>query len=170
MTKTSLEMKKLVEEFIKITNVKYEDQTEKIKEKSDLVDWQFHVGTNVIVSKNSNREDRVHVNVNMRFSPGDSKLLVKTNLSFSKAVMEISEICTICNIGHQWIKNGESIVGLAIFAHIDEQNLDRISFHNVWDNVARVSGHTQKILRSNFSSFSSKNNLGEETLDKSMYG
>ena len=47
MTKTSLEMKKLVEEFIKITNVKYEDQTEKIKGKSDLVDWQFHVGTNV---------------------------------------------------------------------------------------------------------------------------
>ena len=77
MTKTSLEMKKLVEEFIKITNVKYEDQTEKIKEKSDLVDWQFHVGTNVIVSKNSNREDRVHVNVNMRFSPEDSKLLIK---------------------------------------------------------------------------------------------
>jgi len=59
---------------------------------------------------------------------------------------------------------------LAIFSHIDEQNLDRISFHNVWDNVARVSGHTQKILRSNFSNFSSKNNLGEETLDKSMYG
>ena len=170
MTKTSLEMKKLVEEFIKITNVKYEDQTEKIKEKSDLVDWQFHVGTNVIVSKNSNREDRVHVNVNMRFSPEDSKLLIKTNPSFSKAVMEISEICTICNIGHQWIKDVESIVGLAIFSHIDEQNLDRISFHNVWDNVARVSGHTQKILRSNFSNFSSKNNLGEETLNKSMYG
>ena len=170
MTKTSLEMKKLVEEFIKITNVKYEDQTEKIKQKSDLIDWQFHVGTNVIVSKNSNREDRIHVNVNMRFSPEDSKLLVKTNPSFSKAVMEISEISTICNMGHQWIKDGESIAGLAIFSHIDEQNLDRISFHNVWDNVARVSGHTQKILRSNFSNFSSKNNLGEETLDKSMYG
>ncbi len=64
--------------------------------------------------------------------------------------MEISEICTICNIGHQWIKDGESIAGLAIFSHVDEQNLDRISFHNVWDKVARVSGHTQKILRSKF--------------------
>jgi hypothetical protein len=170
MTKTSLEMKKLVEEFIKITNVKYEDQTEKIKGKSDLVDWQFHVGTNVIVSKNANREDRIHVNVNMRFPPDDSKLLISKNPSFSKAVMEISEICTICNIGYQWIKDGETIAGLAIFSHIDEQNLERIVFHNVWDNVARVSGHVRKILLSNFSSFSSKNNLGEETLDKSMYG
>jgi len=170
MTKTSIEMKKLIEEFIQITNVKYEDQTEKIKEKSDLVDWQFHVGTNVIVNKNSNREDRVHVNVNMRFPPEDSKLLVSKNPSFSKAVMEISEICTICNIGHQWIKNGELIAGLAIFSHIDEQNLDRISFHNVWDNVARVSGHVQKILRSNFSSFSSKNNSLDDKIDKSMYG
>ena len=68
------------------------------------------------------------------------------------------------------LKMNEAIAGLAIFSHIDEQNLDRISFHNVWDNVARVSGHTQKILRSNFSNFSSKNNLGEETLNKSMYG
>ena len=170
MTKTSLEMKKLIEEFIKITNVKYEDQTEKIKEKSNLVNWQFHVGTNVIVSKNANREDRIHVNVNMRFPPEDSKLLVSKNPSFSKAVMEISEICTICNIGHQWIKNEDTIAGLAIFSHIDEQNLDRISFHNVWDNVARVSGHVQKILRSNFSSFSSKNNSLDDKIDKSMYG
>ena len=170
MTKTSLEMKKLIEEFIKITNVKYEDQTEKIKEKSNLVDWQFHVGTNVIVSKNANREDRIHVNVNMRFPPEDSKLLVSKNPSFSKAVMEISEICTICNIGHQWIKNEDTIAGLAICSHIDEQNLDRISFHNVWDNVARVSGHVQKILRSNFSSFSSKNNSLDDKIDKSMYG
>ena len=170
MTKTSLEMKELVEGFIKITNVKYEDQTEKVKEKSNLVDWQFHVGTNVIVSKNANREDRIHVNVNMRFPAEDAKLLVSKNPSFSKAVMEISEICTICNIGHQWIKDGESIAGLAIFSHVDEQNLDRIAFHGVWDNVARVSGHTQKILRSNFSNFSSKINQGEETLNKSMYG
>ena len=169
MTKTSLEMKKLIEEFIKITNVKYEDQTEKIKEKSDLVDWQFHVGTNVVISKNSNREDRIHVNVNMRFPPEDSKLLVSKNPSFSKAVMEISEICAICNIGHQWIKNGETIAGLAIFSHIDEDNLNRVSVHNVWDNVARVSVHVQKILRSNFSNFSSKNNLSDETMDKSMY-
>jgi len=169
MTKTSLEMKKLVEEFIKITNVKYEDQTEKIKGKSDLVDWQFHVGTNVMISKNANREDRIHVNVNMRFPPEDSKLLVSKNPSFSKAVMEISEICAICNIGHQWIKNGETIAGLAIFSHIDEDNLNRVSVHNVWDNVARVSVHVQKILRSNFSNFSSKNNLSDETMDKSMY-
>ena len=51
-------------------------------------------------------------------------------------------------------KRQESIVGLAIFAHVDEQELDRISFHNTWDNVARVSGHIQKILRSNFSGLS----------------
>ena len=56
------------------------------------------------------------------------------------------------------------------FSHVDEQNLNRISFHNVWDNVARVSGHVQKILRSNFSSFSSKNNLTDETTAKTMYG
>ncbi len=169
MTKTSQEMKELVEEFIKVTNIKYEDQTEKIKEKSQIIDWQFHVGSNVIVSKNANRSDRVHVNVNMRFPPQDVKLLVMKNISFSKAIMEISEICTICGVGHQWIKDSENIAGLAIFSHVDEESLDRVSFHNTWDNVARVSGHVQKILRSNFSGFSAQNKI-DATVDKSMYG
>ena len=170
MTKTPQEMKNLVEEFIKVTNIKYEDQTQKIKEKSQTIDWQFHVGSNVIVSKNANREDRVHINVNMRFPSQDSELLVMKNPSFSKAIMEISEICTTCSVGHQWIKDGENIAGLAIFSHVDEQSLDRISFHNTWDNVARVSGHVQKILRSNFSGFSAQNNTTDATIDKSMYG
>ena len=170
MTKTSEEMKTLVEDFIKITNINYEDQTKKVREKSKMVEWQFRVGTNVIISKNTNRADRIHLNVNMRFPPEDSKLLIIKNPSFSKAIMGISEICTTCGIGHQWIKSGEVIVGLAIFSHVDEENLDRVTFHNVWDNVARVSGHVQKILRSNFSSFSSQTNSSDETVDKSMYG
>lgn len=170
MAKTSEQMKELVEGFIKVTNINYEDQTEKIREKSKIIDWQFHIGTNVIVSKNANRADRIHVNVNMRFPTQDSKLLVMKNPSFSKTIMEISEICTICKVGHQWIKEGENIAGLAIFSHVDEQVLDRISFHNTWDNVARVSGHVQKILRSNFSGFSSQGNTTDATLDKSMYG
>lgn len=170
MAKTAQEMKNLVEEYIKVTNIKYEDQSEKIREKSKVIDWQFHVGTNVIVSKNTNRSDRIHVNVNMRFPPQDAKLLVMKNPSFSKAIMEISEICTTCNVGHQWIKEGETIAGLAIFSHVDEQVLDRVSFHNTWDNVARVSGHVQKILRSNFSGLSAQNNTTDATIDKSMYG
>ncbi len=170
MAKSSEEMKKLVEDFIKVTNINYEDQTKKIREKSKVIDWQFHVGTNVIVSKNTNRTDRIHVNVNMRFSQQDSKLLVMKNPSFSKAIMEISEICTTCNVGHQWIKDGENIAGLAIFSHVDEQILDRVSFHNVWDNVVRVSGHVQKILHSNFSGFSAQSNTTDTTIDKSMYG
>ncbi|MDH3489948.1 MAG: hypothetical protein OEL56_05825 [Nitrosopumilus sp.] len=170
MAKTSEQMKTLVEDFIKITNINYEDQTEKIREKSKIVEWQFHVGSNIIVSKNANRSDRIHINVNMRFPPDDAKLLVMKNPSFSKTIMEISEICTICGMGHQWIKDNENIVGLALFSHIDEQVLDRISFHNTWDNVARVSGHVQKILRSNFSGFSSHNNTVDQTIDKSMYG
>jgi len=170
MTNTSEQMKTLVEDFIKITNINYEDQTEKIREKSKMIEWQFHVGANVIVNKNVNRADRIHVNVNMRFPPEDTKLLVMKNPSFSKAIMEISEICTTCGVGHQWIKDKENIAGLALFSHIDEQILDRVSFHNTWDNVARVSGHVQRILRSNFSGFSSHSNSSDETIDKSMYG
>ena len=170
MTKTSDEMKVLVEEFIKITNIEYEDQTEKVKEKSKIIEWQFRVGTNVIISKNMNRIDRIHLNVNMRFPQEDSKLLVMKNPSFSKTIIEISEICTMCGIGHQWIKDKENMIGLAIFSHIDEKILDRVTFHNVWDNLSRVTTHVQKILRSNFSGFASQNNSSIENTENSMYG
>ena len=167
--KTSQEMKELVENFIKVTKIEYEDQTDKIKNKGDVIDWQYRVGTNVIVSKNSNRDDRIHINVNMRFPQEDSKLLTSKNQAFAKTIMEISHICTVCNVGHQWIKENDLIVGLAIFSHVDELVLDRINFHNTWDNVVRVSGHTQKILRSNFSGFKTANNTDSNS-QKSIYG
>ena len=169
MNKTSGQMKSMVEEFIKITNINFEDQTKKVQEKSKIIEWQFRVGTNVIVSKNVNRPDRIHLNVNMRFPPDDTKLLVIKNPSFSKAIMEISEICTICGVGHQWIKDKGNVVGLAIFSHIDEMVLDRVSFHNTWDNISRVTIHIQKILRTNFSGFTTQNNTLDETIEKSMY-
>ena len=151
-----------------MTGIDYEDQTDKVREKSSVIEWQFRVGTNVIVSKNANRSDRIHINVNMRFPPDDTRLLTMKNPSFSKAVMDVSEICTVCSVGHQWVKDKESIVGLSIFAHVDEQSLDRITFHDAWDNVARVTAHVQKILRSNFSGFSGQASDG--TTEKSMYG
>ena len=163
-------MKKLVEEFIKVTGIEFQDQTDKVREKSERIEWQFRAGTNVIVSKNANRKDRIHLSVNMRFTPNDTKLLTMRNPSFSKAIMEISEICTICSAGHQWVKDKENIVGLAIFSHVDEQKLDRISFHDTWDNVVRVAGHVQKILRSDFSGLSATTNPSVETSEKSMYG
>ncbi|MGY5142628.1 MAG: hypothetical protein ACW9WZ_06245, partial [Nitrosopumilus sp.] len=41
--KTSQEMKELVENFIKVTKIEYEDQTDKIKNKGDVIDWQYRV-------------------------------------------------------------------------------------------------------------------------------
>ena len=41
MTKTSEEMKNLVEEFIKVTNINYEDQTEKSERKARLLIGNF---------------------------------------------------------------------------------------------------------------------------------
>lgn len=169
MSKTTEQMKHLVEEYIKTTGVKYEDQTEIVRNKTQSIEWQFHVGNNIIVSKNTNRQDRIHINVNMRFTPEDSKLLVPTNQAFAKAAIEISQICTICKVGHQWVNTGNDIAGLAIFAHVDEQVLDRVTFHNTWDNVARVSGHMQKILHANFGKIA-KGSMAGVGSESSIYG
>ncbi len=169
MTKTSEQMKSLVEGFIRITKIKYEDQSLIVRSKNKNIDWQFHVGDNVIVSKSANREDRIHINVNMRFMPEDTKFLTTTNPAFTKAAFEISEICTICSVGHQWVNAGNEVAGLAVFSHVDEEVLDRVTFHNTWDNVARVVGHVQRVLRANFTGLS-KNTASGDTSGKSFYG
>lgn len=169
MTKTSDQMKALVAEFIKVTKIKYEDQTLLVRSKNRNIEWQFHVGDNIIVSKNVNRDDRIHINVNMRFMPEDSKLLVSTNPIFAKVAFEISEICTICSVGHQWIKAGDEVAGFAIFSHIDEKVLDRVTFHDTWDNISRVTSHAQNILRANFNSLS-KNTIQGNAPGTSIYG
>lgn len=169
MPKTSEQMKQIVEEHIKITGVKYEDQTEMVRNKTKSIEWQFHVGNNIIISKNANRHDRIHVNVNMRFTPEDSKLLVPTNPAFTKAAIEISAICTICRVGHQWVNTGNDVAGLAIFSHVDEQILNRVTFHDAWDNVARVSGHMQKILHANFGKIA-KGSMAGVGSESSIYG
>ena len=165
MIKTTAEMKELVEEFIKVTGINYEDQTPQLKGKSEVIEWQYRVGTNVIINKNANRSDRIHLSVNMRFTPQDAELLKMDNPSFTKAINEISEICTICKVGHQWVKEGNLTIGLGIFTHVDEQILDRVNFHNAWDNLVQVTGHIQLILRSNFAKMSNTSSSS-----KSIYG
>ena len=164
MTKTTTEMKELVEEFIKVTGINYEDQTPHLKDKNEIIEWQYRVGTNVIINKNAKRNDRIHLSVNMRFTPQDADLLKIENPSFTKAIREISEICTICKVGHQWVKDNNKTIGLGIFTHVDEQILDRVNFHNAWDNLVQVTGHIQLILRSNFAKIS------HTAANKSIYG
>ena len=170
MAKTSEEMKDLVDQYIKITGIKYEDQTQLVRSKTKTIEWQFHVGGNIIISKNANRNDRIHINVNMRFMPEDSKFLVPTNPAFAKATIEVSGICTACGVGHQWVKAGSEVVGLAIFSHVDEQALGRVAFHDTWDNVARVSGHVQKILHANFGGLSKRMVSDAGSGSSSIYG
>lgn len=150
MAKTSEQMKALVEEFIKVTKTEYADQTRQARSRNPSTEWQFHVGDNITVNKNASRDDRIHISINARFTPEESKLMVQTNPIFSRASLKISEICAICAVGHQWIKAGNELVGLAVFSHIDEKVLDRVSFHNAWDNIARVIDCAQHILRANF--------------------
>jgi len=44
MVKTSSQLKNIVEDWIKTTNVKYKDTTKIMQEKSSILDWQFVAG------------------------------------------------------------------------------------------------------------------------------
>lgn len=181
------DLKAIIEDFIRITNIDYEDQTEKIRQKSSVIEWQFRAGRKIVISKNVNRDDRIHLSVTMAFPREDAKVLVIKNPSFSKTVMQISEICTLCGVGHQWIKGGDGhdgknggenagspVIGLSITTHIDVEVLSRHAFHDVWANLTRVSSHIQKIIHSNFnelpSSVQHNDSIPDGIPEGMMYG
>lgn len=166
---TDKEPKRIVEESLKTLGAKYEDQTNVIRAKNQNIQWQLRIGNNYIVRKNTDNDGRIHVSVTLRFNPSDSKILVSTNPTFTKAAFEISEICTICGIGHQWINVGNDVAGLAIFDYVDELILDRVSFHKSLENIVRVLNHVQKILRVNLGEIARDSMTGEESTS-SIYG
>ncbi len=168
MQETNKELKQIVEEHIKILGAKYEDQTNVVKDKNQNIQWQFRVGSNFIVRKNTDNDGRVHVSVTLQFNPSDSKLLTSTNPTFMKTDFQISEICTICGVGHQWVNFGDDIAGLALFDYVDELVLDRISFHKSLENMIRVSNHVKKILHANFGNIA-KDLMTGEKLTSSIY-
>ena len=69
MVKSSIQMKNMIEDWIKITGVKYENSTDQIKSKNPQVEWQFLIGQALHVTKMSKREDRVQIHYALVFPP-----------------------------------------------------------------------------------------------------
>ncbi|MDX1596323.1 MAG: hypothetical protein R3327_05220 [Nitrosopumilaceae archaeon] len=168
MTKTSQEMRQLVEDFVKVTKVKFTDITEKAKEKSPMIEWQLHVGQALYVTKLSTREDRIQMTFALRLPPEHIGKIVTDSPSFEKIAMDINYLATVCGVFVQWIKTEKNeIRGLNLSTHLDESILTRVNFHDKWDNLARVGLQIQRIFGT--ARLGTTAATTNETSDKSMY-
>lgn len=169
MTKTSQQMKELVEEYVNVTKVKFDDVTTQAKEKSSAIEWQLHIGQALYVTKLSSRTDRLQMTFALRLPSEHVGKIITDSPSFEKIAMDVNYLATVCGVFVQWIKTEKKeIRGINLSTHIDEAILTRVNFHDKWDNLARVGLHIQRIFGTARLG-SSASTTTDETSDKSMY-
>jgi len=118
MVKTSSQLKNIVEDWIKTTNVKYKDTTKIMQEKSSILQFAPEISSKLTVG--------VDVVENM--------------------VNELNAFVITNGLKIIWNVQKGLIAGFAIKSYIDSDELDRPSFYHKWDRTINVSGHVQSNL------------------------
>ena len=146
MVKTSSQLKNIVEDWIKTTNVKYKDTTKIMQEKSSILDWQFVAGEALHVTKIKDRDDRINIHMASQFTPEiSSKLTVGADV-VENMVNGLNAFAITNGLKIIWNVQKGLITGFAIKSYIDSDELDRPSFYHKWDRTINVSGHVQSNL------------------------
>lgn len=168
MVKTPSQMRNMVEDWLKVTGVKYQDTTAKIQEKNPEVQWQFLFGNSTHITKIKKRDDRIVIHSSIGFSKeivdGMQKL---GDQGMARLVNGINEMSSLSGLTCKWILKDKMISGFEIPTYVDEEELNRPTVFKTLDNVSRITGLVAKriILQANPTGVK---DVGE-TSDKQMY-
>ncbi len=170
MVKTSEQLKNMAEDYIKITNTKYQNSTDQIREKNSDVDWQFVVGPSLHITMMKKRPDRILIHISVGFKEEDQKGVNQLALSDPEFINSINEIIMLSGFTHQWIKNKEgAITGININTYIDSEDFVRPSFYKEWDKLMSLQNHMARKIGIKLNPQQSKP-TDSDTAGKSMYG
>lgn len=169
MVKTSTQMKNMIEDWIKIVGVKYQNSTDMIKPKNQQVDWQFVIGQGLHITKISNRNDRIHIHYAYGFSDEIKNKLNLNGKINSVVISEVNGFLISSELHPEWVMDNNQIVGLNVNTYIDEQELTRPTFFRMWDKVIGASDHVMKIIALRLQIQSSDVTITTNTSSKGMY-
>lgn len=146
MSKTFSQMKNMIEDWIKVTNVEYRDTTEEIQKKVPKVEWQIIMQKVIHVTAYKGREDRVNLHTQTSF---DSKLSSKLTVGIDEVeniVQEINAFLITNGLRFEWKVKEKLITGFVIKSSIDSEILDRPHFFYTWDRILSATSHVSGIL------------------------
>jgi len=136
MTKTSSQIKNIVEDWIKITNAKFQDITKEEKPKEPRLEWIFKVNNMMGVYMIDGRLDRVTFDLPINFAKehqtATSKMADKEFLQF---LIEIVEPLTVAGVNVKFQQNQKEIKQITLQNYIDTESLEREKFFHIWDQL-----------------------------------
>jgi hypothetical protein len=169
MTKTSQQVRNMIEDWIKSIPIKYQDSTNIVKAKNPLLEWQFLIGEALHISKVTNRDDRILIHYAMNFSNEIKEKFVVTEKLSSDLANSINGFLISLGLSFNWLIDKDKIFGLDVRTYIDFEELNRPLFFKTWDKVVNVSNHVGATIHRKLDPKSTSLAKSSNTSDMNMY-
>ena len=167
--KTSAQLKNMVEDYIKLTPVKYQDSTALVQKQNPEVEWQFIIGQALHVTKIKNRDDRITFSYGVGISPVHKESFKKLMQSEPEFINGLNEMIMMRGCITKWVEENNEIKGVEISTYIDEQEFNRPNFYETWDRVNSLGNHIARTIGIKINPTAEKP-TDSDTSSQSMYG
>jgi len=149
--KTSQQIKNIVEDWIKITNAKFEDITQSQKPKQPRLEWAFKISNNIFVFMMQGRSDRVAIESPIGFAKEHQKATSElADKDFLKFLIDLLEPIYMAGLNPIIVQDNKIIKNVSIQSFLDTEALEREKFYHIWDKIAGFREITIKKVQVKF--------------------
>jgi len=171
MTKTFSQIKNIVEDWIKITNAKFEDITQSEKPKQPRLEWAFKINDNLIVFMMEGRTDRVAIESPIGFAPEHQKASSElADKDFLKFLINLLEPIYMADLNPIILQDKKTIKRISIQSFLDTESLEREKFYRIWDKIAGLREITIKKVQIEFGVRGMMTDSVSSSSSETMYG
>jgi len=142
MTKTSSQMKNIVEDWIKISKVPYKETTEEMNKLGHKLDWQFLINERVHITKVANRDDRIDMHISTNFQVETSSKLVTGTNEVENKINGINVMVTTNGLLINWHVKDGLVTGFDVKCYMDSEEFERPLFFHNWDRLVNLQHST----------------------------
>ena len=137
MVKTPDQMRNMIEDWIKITGLKYHDTTIKIQEKNPNIEWQLLLDPAMHITKMKKRNDRILFHLAMGF---EEKIIDEMQKLGDQEKVDlfngINEMISLAGLTYNWIVKDKLRAGINVRDYIDEEELNRPNVFKTLDKIS----------------------------------
>ena len=172
MVRTFPQLKNIVEDWIKIVALPYQDTISEEKPKNKQLEWIFKINDIIFVYMVTGRIDRISIQSPIAFAEEHQTATSQLNdIEFLKFLVDINEPLFIAGLTPIYEQNQKIIKAITIQSYLDTESLQREQFYKEWDKIAGFRDIIIKKVQAKFGvtglTSSSSNQVGTT---KSFYG
>jgi len=163
-------MKYMVEDWIKITGLKYQDTTTQMQEKNPEIQWQILVGQSMHITKMKKRDDRISIHLALGFAEDLIDRIQKLgDLERMELFNSVNETIALSGLTCNWIVKDKLRAGINIRSYIDEEELTRPTLFKTLDSISAMGTLIISRIVMRINPTGVKTTDADETSDKQMY-